>query len=94
LYVPNKQQKYRKSPSDKTPIRSIFTPQVKQAMNQSQISKQGKMAVCFSAPHSQAAEEAIPRLYKQERKRPTPVRSWLSRTQAVLGRVIPIGYRQ
>ena len=30
--------------------------------------------VCLSAPHSQTAEEAIPRLYKQERKRPTPVR--------------------
>jgi len=42
-----------------------------------------------SAPHSQAAEEAIPHLYKQERKRPTPVRRRLSRTQALLGRVIP-----
>jgi len=40
-----------------------------------------------SAPHSQAAEEAIPHLYKQERKRPTPVRRRLSRTQALLGRV-------
>jgi len=28
-------------------------------------------------------------LYKQERKRPTPVRRQLSRTQALLGRVIP-----
>jgi len=28
-------------------------------------------------------------LYKQERKRPTPVRRRLSRTQALLGRVIP-----
>ena len=28
-------------------------------------------------------------LYKQERNRPTPVRRWLSRTQAVLGRVVP-----
>ena len=27
--------------------------------------------VCFSAPHSQAAEEAIPHMYKQERKRPS-----------------------
>ena len=45
--------------------------------------------VCSSAPHSQAAEEAIPHLYKQERKRPTPVRQRLSRTQALLGRVIP-----
>ena len=42
--------------------------------------------VCFSAPHSQAAEEAIPHLYKQEQKRPTPVRRRLSRTHAVLGR--------
>ena len=42
-------------------------------------------AVCSSAPHSQAAEEAIPHLYKQERKRPTPVRRRLSRTQAVSG---------
>jgi len=30
------------------------------------------------------AEEAIPLLYKQERKRPTPVRRRLSRTQALL----------
>ena len=44
--------------------------------------------VCSSAPHSQAAEEAIPHLYKQERKCPTPVRRWLSRTQALLVRVI------
>jgi len=29
--------------------------------------------VCSSAPHAQAAE-AIPHLYKQEWKRPTPVR--------------------
>jgi len=45
--------------------------------------------VCSSAPHSQTAEEAIPHLYKQERKRPTPVRRRLSLTQALLGRVIP-----
>ena len=44
--------------------------------------------VCSSAPHSQAAEETIPHLYKQERKRPTPVRRRSSRTQALLGRVI------
>jgi len=31
----------------------------------------------------------IPHLHKQERKRPTPVRRRLSRTQALLGRVIP-----
>jgi len=49
----------------------------------------GLSTVCSSAPHSQAAEEAIPHLYKQERKRPTPVRRRLSRTQALLGRVIP-----
>ena len=42
--------------------------------------------VCLSAPHSQVAEEAIPHLYKQERKRPTPVRRRLRRTQALLGR--------
>ena len=47
--------------------------------------------VCSSAQHSQAAEEAIPHLYKQERKRPTLVwRRW-SRAQALLGMVIP-GY--
>jgi len=45
--------------------------------------------VCSFAPHSQAAELAIPHLYKQERKRPTPVRRRLSRTQAVLGRFAP-----
>ena len=46
---------------------------------------------CLSAPHSQVAEEAIPHLCRQERKRPTPVRKRLSRTQSVLGRVIPGG---
>jgi len=35
----------------------------------------------------QAAEEAVPHLYIEERKRPTPVRRRLSRTQAILGRV-------
>ena len=34
----------------------------------------------------------IPHLYKQERKRPTPVQRRLSRTQAVLGRVITRGW--
>ena len=48
----------------------------------------GGSTVCF-APHSQAAEEAISHLCRQERKRPTPVRRRLSRTQALLGRVIP-----
>ena len=31
------------------------------------------LTACSSAPHSQTAEEAMPHLYKQERKRPTPV---------------------
>ena len=44
--------------------------------------------VC-SAPHSQATEEVIPLLYRQEQKRPTPVRRRLSPTQALFGRVIP-----
>jgi len=49
-----------------------------------------RSTVCSSAPHSQAAEEAIPHLYKQEEwKRPTPLRRLLSRTQAVFGSVIP-----
>jgi len=47
--------------------------------------------VC-SAPHSQAAEEAIPHLYKQQRKRPTQVLRRLSRTQALPGRVAPRGW--
>jgi len=46
---------------------------------------------CSSASHSQAAEEATPHFYKQERKRPTPVRRRLIRTQALLGRVVPGG---
>jgi len=46
----------------------------------------------FFCPHSQVAEKAIPHLYKQERKRPTAVRRRLSRTRAVLGRVIPGGW--
>ena len=37
--------------------------------------------VCYSAPHSQAAEEAIAHFHEQERKRPTPVQRWLSRTR-------------
>ena len=40
-----------------------------------------------SAPHSQAAKEAIPHLHKQERKRSTPVRRRLSRTHTVLRRL-------
>ena len=45
--------------------------------------------VCSSAPHSRAAKEAIPHLYKQERKRPPPVPRRLSRTQVLLRKVIP-----
>ena len=39
---------------------------------------------CSSAPHSQDAEEVIPHLYKQERKRPTRMWKQFSRTYAVL----------
>jgi len=45
--------------------------------------------VCSSAPHSLATEEATLHLYKQERKRPTPVLRRLSRTQALLGKFAP-----
>jgi len=38
-----------------------------------------------------ATQEAIPHLYKQERKRQTTVRRRLSRPPALLGRVIPGG---
>jgi len=48
-----------------------------------------RLTVCSSAPHSQAAEEAMPHLHKQERKHLTPVRRRLSWAQAVRGRVIP-----
>ena len=48
--------------------------------------------VCSSAPHSQAAKEAIPYLYEQEKKHPTPMRRRLSRTQALLRRVVPGGW--
>jgi len=47
--------------------------------------------VCSSAPHSQAAEDIL-HLYKQEWKRPTPVRRRLSRTYPVLGRAILWGW--
>ena len=43
----------------------------------------------FVLRHTQAAEEAIPHLYRQEGRRPTPVWRRLSRTQPLLGRVIP-----
>ena len=51
--------------------------------------------VCSSAPHSQATEETIPHLHKQEWKSPTPVRRRLRvwRFWAHLGRVIPGGGR-
>jgi len=49
----------------------------------------GRSTVCFSVPYSQAAEGAISHLCKQEQKRPTLVQRWLSRTDVVLGRVIP-----
>jgi len=49
-------------------------------------------SVCSSTPHSQAAEEAIPHLYRQERKRPKPVRRRLRRTQALLGKFTPKGW--
>jgi len=45
-----------------------------------------------SAPHSQAADEAITHLYKQERKRQTQVQKRLSRIHAVLERIIPAGW--
>jgi len=48
--------------------------------------------VCSSAPHSQAAEEAIPYLYKHEWKRPIVVRRRLSWTQALLRRIASVGW--
>ena len=48
--------------------------------------------VWSSAPHSQPAGEAIPHLCKPEWKHSTLVRRRLSRTHAVLGRVIPRGW--
>ena len=50
---------------------------------------EGDMVDVCSAPHSQAAKEAIPHLYRQERKRQSPVRRRLSWTQDLLGSVIP-----
>ena len=41
------------------------------------------------ATDSQAAEEAIPHLYKQEQQAPRPVRRLLSWTKALLGRATP-----
>ena len=48
-----------------------------------------RSTVSSSAPHSQIEEAAISCFCKQERKCPTPGQRRLSRTQAVLGRVIP-----
>ena len=43
-------------------------------------------------PHSHFAEEARPHLCMDEPKRLTPVRKQLSLTQAVLVKLIPIGF--
>ena len=43
--------------------------------------------VYSSAPHSQAAEEAMAHLHEQERKNQTPAFRRLSRTQVLLGRI-------
>ena len=48
-------------------------------------------AVCSSALHLQNAEEAMPDLCINSRKRPTPVRKWFSRTHAGLGSPISDG---
>ena len=48
--------------------------------------------VCSSVPYSQVVEGATFHLWKQERKRPTPVWRRLSRTHAVLEREIPGGW--
>jgi len=63
--------------------------QAMQSMRRSMEWRTTWATVCSSAPHSQVAEEAIPHFYKQKRKRPTPVRRRLSRTQALLVRDIP-----
>ena len=48
-------------------------------------------AVCFFAPHSQAAVEAISHLCVSERNRTTSVRRRLSLTRAGLGKLNPDG---
>ena len=48
-------------------------------------------AVCSKAPHSQFGERARPHLCMDEWNRPTPVRRWLSLTQAARGKPIPTG---
>ena len=49
-------------------------------------------AIRSLAPHSHFAEEARPHLCMDEPKRLTPVRKRLSLTQAVLVKLIPIGF--
>ena len=48
-------------------------------------------AVCSEAPHSQFGEGARPHLCMDKWNRPTPVRRWLSLTQATRGKPIPTG---
>ena len=48
-------------------------------------------AVCSEAPHLQFGEGARPHLCMDEWNRPTSVRRRLSLTQAVRGKIIPIG---
>ena len=48
-----------------------------------------RSALCSCAPHSQYAMEAMPHLCIDDRKKPTPVRRRLSRTQVGLGSPIP-----
>ena len=49
----------------------------------------GRRFVLLCHTHRSQRRPSIPHLYKQERKRPTRVRRRLSRTQALVGRVIP-----
>ena len=48
--------------------------------------------VCSLAPHPHFAEGARPHLCMDEPKRPTPARRRLSLTQAVLVKLIQIGF--
>ena len=68
--------------------------QALQSMRSMDYTLEDNMVDGFSfAPHSQVAEEAIPYLYMQEQKHPISVRRRLSRTHAILGRVIPGAFR-
>ena len=49
-------------------------------------------AVCLLAPHSHFAEEARLHLCMDKPKHPTPVHRRLRLTQAVLGKLFPIGH--